>query len=89
MTAGLQQLQSVGDRFTALKEELEATIDQSIRAERLGGLPGAARLAAVVGRRRERAHRTTPPCPPSPQALMASRRAVPQLRVRAGAAIRR
>ena len=41
LTAGLQGLQQIGDRFTQLRDELELSIEETIRAERVGGLPGA------------------------------------------------
>jgi hypothetical protein len=40
LTAGLQGLQQIGDRFTQLRDELELSIEETIRAERVGGLPG-------------------------------------------------
>lgn len=48
LTAGLQGLQQIGDRFTQLRDELEQSIEETIRAERFG-LPeaeGAAEAAA-------------------------------------------
>lgn len=42
LTTGIAALQQVGDRFSQLKDELEASIDDTIRLERFGGLMGAA-----------------------------------------------
>lgn len=41
LTTGIAALQQVGDRFTALKDELEQSIEDTIRLERFGGLAGA------------------------------------------------
>jgi hypothetical protein len=48
LTAGLQGLQQIGDRFTQLRDELEQSIEDTIRAERFG-LPEAEGAAGAAG----------------------------------------
>ena len=46
----LSGLQAIGDRFSQIKDELEQSIDATIRAERFGGLRGVgSRRRAVSG----------------------------------------
>lgn len=39
LSSGLTALQQVGDRFSALKDELEQSIEETIRADRFGAPP--------------------------------------------------
>jgi len=52
----------IGDRFTQLRDELEQSIEETIRTERFGVLPGAAGRAGIVGGRSSRAPRLAEPC---------------------------
>ena len=54
LTAGLQGLQQIGDRFTQLRDELELSIEETIRAERVDGLPGEGEESNKEGTRRQR-----------------------------------
>lgn len=45
----LSALQQIGDRFTQLRDELEQSIEDTIRAERFGGLTGATTAADSGG----------------------------------------
>lgn len=42
LASGLTALQQVGDRFSALKDELEQSIEETIRADRFGAPSSAA-----------------------------------------------
>lgn len=53
LTAGLQGLQQIGDRFSQLRDELELSIEETIRAERVDGLPGAIGASVQGSRGRE------------------------------------
>lgn len=46
LTSGIAALQQVGDRFSQLKDELEHSIEETIRSERFGVLPGGRRTPA-------------------------------------------
>ena len=54
LTAGLQGLQQIGDRFTQLRDELELSIEETIRAARVDGLPGEGAESNKEGTRRQR-----------------------------------